>query len=298
MKAPDMALDIKMPASADVKAPEIPLEPPMPRTPEAKSPAVPLEPPMPRTPEVRPPVDNMKIPEIPDIKPPTDLPPPVVPASRNTSSAMKPNTVEKPAGSHPVLNTRTCSINYQLDGGARLTNRIDFWATPDGGRTWSKLQDASHGVPPAKLTLPSDGVFGIRIRPGGGSKPPEPGEDPDCVVEIDTTNPAVNLLPPTFSAEDRTMIMSWTAADTNLLSNSISIYYSLSKDGPWEVIVSGYKNEGVYRWTVPNTLTGPVYLRLEAMDRAGNVGRMELPTPVAIEVGKQRVKVIGVGPGQ
>jgi hypothetical protein len=94
------------------------------------------------------------------------------------------------------------------------------------------------------------------------------------------------------------MILTWTAADTNLLSNSISLYYSQGKDGPWEVIVSGYKNEGVYRWTVPTTLTGPVYLRLEAMDRAGNVGRMELPSPVAVEVSKQRVKVIGVGPGQ
>ena len=45
-------------------------------------------------------------------------------------------------------------------------------------------------------------------------------------------------------------------------------------------------------------LTGPVYLRVEAADRAGNVGRYELPTPVALEVGKQRVKVIGVGPAQ
>lgn len=303
LKMPDLPPDIKMPASPDVKAPVIPLEPPLPRmpTPDVKIPSTPPESPPSRAPEVRPPVDTMKIPEIPDIKPPADLPPPppVVPASRNTTSAMKPSEIEKPAaGSHTVINTRTCSINYQLDGGARLTNRTDFWATADAGRTWTKLQDAAHGVPPAKLTLPSDGVYGIRIRPGGGNKPPEQGEEPDCVIEIDTTNPAVNLLPPTFMAEERTMILNWTAADTNLLSNSISLYYSPAKDGPWEMIVSGYKNEGVYRWTVPTNLTGSVYLRLEAMDRAGNVGRMELPTPVAVDAGKQRVKVIGVGPGQ
>jgi hypothetical protein len=304
LKMPDLPPDIKMPVAPDVKAPtEIPLEPPLPRkpTPDVRIPNVPVDPPPTRAPEVRPPLDNMKMPEIPDIKPPADLPPPppIMPASRNTTSALKPSEIEKPAaGSHTVINTRTCSINYQLDGGARLTNRTDFWASADAGRTWTKLQDASHGVPPAKLTMPGDGVYGIRIRPGGGNKPPEQGEEPDCVIEIDTTNPAVNLLPPTFTAEDRTMILTWTAADTNLLSNSISLYYSQGKDGPWEVIVSGYKNEGVYRWTVPTTLTGPVYLRLEAMDRAGNVGRMELPSPVAIDVGKQRVKVIGVGPGQ
>jgi hypothetical protein len=84
----------------------------------------------------------------------------------------------------------------------------------------------------------------------------------------------------------------------DLLSNSISLYYSLKADGPWQVIVNGYKNEGVYRWTLPAGLSGPVYLRMEAMDRAGNIGRAELPSPVALEAGKQRVKVIGVGPGQ
>jgi len=94
------------------------------------------------------------------------------------------------------------------------------------------------------------------------------------------------------------MILTWTASDTNLLGNSINLYYASKADGPWNVIVSGYKNEGVYRWMVPANLTGPIYLRVEAMDRAGNVGRMELPTPVSVETGKQRVKVIGVGPGR
>ena len=46
------------------------------------------------------------------------------------------------------------------------------------------------------------------------------------------------------------------------------------------MIVSGYKNEGVYRWSMPTGLTGSIYLRVEATD-AGNVGRMELPSPIA-----------------
>jgi hypothetical protein len=238
------------------------------------------------------------------------LPPPVIPAARNTASALKPtepaapgkipadlNTGDKGRAGHPVLNTRTCTINYMLDGGARLTNRVDFWATADAGRTWSKLHDVAGGVAPARLTLPGDGVFGIRIRPGGGSRPPEPGEDPDCIVEVDSTNPIVNLLPPSFGTDEGALVVTWTAADTNLLSNSISLYYAMKPTGPWEVIVSGYKNEGVYRWTPPTELKGPVYLRLEAIDRAGNIGRIELPTPVALELGKQRVKVVGVGPG-
>ncbi|MBO0699574.1 MAG: hypothetical protein J2P46_14355, partial [Zavarzinella sp.] len=183
-------------------------------------------------------------------------------------------------------------------GPARFSTRIDFWATADGGRSWMKLQDGNGGTPPARLTLPGDGVFGIRIRPGGGVKPPEPGEDPDCVVEVDTTKPVVSLNAPTVSPEDGTMVLTWEASDKNLLSNAISLYYAARPEGPWELIVHAYKNTGVYRWDLPTGLAGPVYLRLEAADKAGNVGRYELPTPVALETGKQRVKVIGVGPAK
>ena len=94
------------------------------------------------------------------------------------------------------------------------------------------------------------------------------------------------------------MVLTWEASDKNLLSNAVSLYYASRPEGPWEVIVHGYKNTGVYRWDLPTGLAGPVYLRLEAADKAGNVGRYELPTPVALETGKQRVKVIGVGPAK
>jgi len=84
----------------------------------------------------------------------------------------------------------------------------------------------------------------------------------------------------------------------NLVSNSINLYYAPKPAGPWQLIVTGYKNTGEYKWALPPGLTGPVYLRAEASDRAGNVGRYESPTPVSLEAGKQRVKVIGVGPAQ
>lgn len=300
IKAPDLPPDLKLPDAP-------------PRIPEVPAVAAPIDSPAKRMPDLRSPADSIKVPAIPDIEPPAVKPPietpPIIPAARNTSS-LKPSDPyaapktdsrigdEKARGSHPVLNTRTVSINYALDSGARIASRIDFWATSDAGRTWTKLEDAAHGVAPAKLTMPGDGVFGVRIRPGGGSRPPEPGEDPDCIVEIDTTNPAVNLLPPTIATDEGTVVLSWTAADTNLLSNSINLYYASKLEGPWNVIVSGYKNEGVYKWTLPAGVSGPIYLRLEAMDRAGNVGRVESTTPVALDIGKQRVKVIGVGPGQ
>ena len=137
-----------------------------------------------------------------------------------------PKTEKTTEGAATILNTRTVTVNYQLEGGARFASKIDFWATADRGRTWMQLKDSSGGSSPAKLTLPADGVYGIRIRPGGGIKSPEPGEEPDCMIEIDTTKPEVTLLPPSIGPEEGTMILSWTAADLNLVSNSISLYYA------------------------------------------------------------------------
>jgi len=303
---PDAAPEIKLPPDVPgIKMPDLPAV----KMPETRSPAKSAD-------------ELYKIPDppsapvdMPAIKPPMDIAQPVVPAA-GTNSALKPTEMSIPdlppgykrmessaakpstGGSPPILNTRTCTVNYQVDGPARLSTRIDFWATPDGGKTWVPVKDSSGGGPPAKLILPGDGVWGIRIRPGGGLRPPEPLEEPDCVVEVDTVKPAVTLAPPTVAVEEGIMVIGWTASDKNLMGNSINLYYTTKPEGPWEVIVSGYKNEGAYRWSLPTTLTGPVYLRAEASDRAGNTGRYDLPTPVALESGKQRVKVIGVGPGQ
>lgn len=321
---PDLS-SIRGAGFTDAKAPAVkpPENPGIPDVPAVKPPDLPPAVKMPEMPPVKTP-DDIKIPdlppltapEVPGVKPPIDVPPP--PAMPAKTSALKPtdptevNVPDVPrfaerapeampaSVSHPMLATRTCSINYQLEGPGRGATKIDFWATPDGGKTWVPLRDESAGTPPARLTLPADGVFGIRIRPGAGSKPPEPGEEPDCVVEVDTTKPVVNLSEPVIGSGDDegTMLITWTATDKYLQTNSINLHYATSAEGPWQVIVTGYKNAGTYKWAMPTGLTGAVYLRLEASDKAGNVGRCDLTTPVALETGKARVKVIGVGPAK
>ena len=61
---------------------------------------------------------------------------------------------------------------------ARRAARFPTGSTSGRRRTaagpGAQVKDLNGGIPPAKLTLPADGVFGIRIRPGGGTKPPEP----------------------------------------------------------------------------------------------------------------------------
>lgn len=230
-------------------------------------------------------------------KPPIELPkelavptPPPIP---------EPIFEGKGPATHKIINSRSLTINYKVEG-TRGNNRIDFWATQDQGKSWIALRDESAGVSPAKLTLPADGFYGIRIRPGAGSRPPEVGEDPDLVIEIDSTKPVVNLMQPVIGtgSDDGTMLISWTASDKNLLSNSVNLWYAHKPDGPWEVIVSGYKNAGQYRWTLPTQLSGNVFVRLEVSDRAGNVGQHDYKSPVTLETIKPRVTIVDVGPSK
>jgi hypothetical protein len=197
-----------------------------------------------------------------------------------------------------IASTR-CSLEYALEGvQPAAVGKVEFWATRDHGKTWQRVADESNGRSPAQLVLPGDGVYGIAIRSGGNRQAPTASEPPDCWIEVDTTKPFVNLLPPTVGtgAEAGTLLILWTAHDKNLAPDSVALAYATQPGGPWQPIVTGHKNEGVYRWALPPDVGGQVYLRLEVSDRAGNVGRAELQQPVVLDAGKPRVKVLAIGP--
>ena len=143
--------------------------------------------------------------------------------------------------------------------------------------------------------LPGDGLFGVRVRANGNGQSPQAGEAPDAWVEIDTTAPTVNLMPPIIGtgADAGTLTIQWQVQDRNLVPDSINIYQPARPDGPWQPIAVGLRNEGGYRWLIPAGIGSEIYLRLEASDRAGNVGRTELRNPVAIP--QPKVRVIGIG---
>ena len=202
-------------------------------------------------------------------------------------------------GTHPIINTTRCTLDYAVEniviGGVP---KMEFWATKDNGRTWVRVPDESGGRSPAKLLLPGDGMYGVRIKANGNGQPPHLGEAPDCWVEVDAIPPTVRLLPPLVGSgtDVGTMTIQWMAHDKNLISDSITIKYADRPDGPWMPIATNLRNEGSYRWLIPAGIGSEVYLRLEASDRAGNLGRSELRDPVAMP--QPKVKVLGIGPAR
>ena len=40
------------------------------------------------------------------------------------------------------------------------------------------------------------------------------------------------------------------------------------------------KNDGVYRWSFPRDVGGQIFYKLEVVDMAGNMTKVETPTPM------------------
>jgi len=233
-------------------------------------------------------------------EPAPDAPASAKPVERSDKIALPPPPATLAPPDIKLIGSTHCSLEYALEGvQPAAVGNVEFWATRDHGKSWQRVPDEANGRNPAQLVLPGDGVYGIAIRSGGKRQPPTANEAPDCWVEVDTTKPFVNLLPPTVGtgAEAGTLLVLWTAHDKNLAPDSIALSYATQPGGPWQPIVTGHKNEGVHRWTLPPDIGGQVYLRLEVSDRAGNVGRAELQQPVMLDAGKPRVRVLAIGQG-
>ena len=73
----------------------------------------------------------------------------------------------------------------------------------------------------------------------------------------------------------------------------MEIHGSTSADGPWQPLVRGLKEKGTVQCAVPAEMGGRVYVRVQASDKAGNVGRWETREPVILETGRPKARVLG-----
>ncbi len=212
--------------------------------------------------------------------------------------AEKPPAAEvAPNGSPLLLNGTHCRLEYALD--TPNVTRVEGYATRDGGRTWMRLGEDTDRRSPFEFRLPGEGVYGITLvvstasRPG---TPPGPGDAPDCWVDIDTSKPAVQMTDIRVGTGDDAglLVMSWSVQDKNLGQEGVELSWSSQPDGPWQSALRGLKPEGTARWPVPPEAAGRVYLKLEATDRAGNVGRWETREPIVLETGRPRVRILSI----
>jgi hypothetical protein len=221
----------------------------------------------------------------------------------------------QPAGQTPlrIVNSTTISLNYKIDDvGPSGVSAVELWYTQDG-RSWQKHSeqkrderkpDETTPKPPYVVEVSGEGVYGftlvVRSGVGLGDRPPQLGDPPQIWVEVDKTRPVVHLLNVEVGqgAATGSLTVAWTATDKNLGPQPITLSYATQTDGPWTPITQGpIDNNGRYVWRMPPGVPYQFHVKVEATDKAGNVGSAQTTQLVKVDLAKPRPTIIDVNPG-
>lgn len=239
-------------------------------------------------------------PAVPEKTPPTPVIPAVVTNMAPTNVTPVPSTPEPPAYRHLVNGTRVF-LEYQIEqAGASGVGKVEIWLTRDAGQTWQKLGEDLDRKSPAEVTLPGEGLFGVSLvvanGRGFGAMPPKAGDAPEWWIEVDATKPKAELLNVrSGQSDDGSLEISWSAKDKNLTDDAVDLFFATERQGPWQSIAKGLKNDGVYRWTPGPNAGSHAFIRLVVRDMAGNVTTTESAQPVALDdLSRPRGRVVGI----
>ena len=186
-----------------------------------------------------------------------------------------------------LTNDTTFRLSYEVESaGPAGVAKVQLWMTEDAGQTWKKWGEDPDCQSPISVEVPGEGVYGFRLvitaRNGLAGETPQAGELADMWVEVDRTAPTGELVSAPLGEQvaQGKLIIRWKADDRNLGRRPITLHFSDSPSGPWDVLSAGLANTGQYDWRIVPSLPKLVYLRLEVKDRAGNSHYDQLDRPV------------------
>lgn len=234
-------------------------------------------------------------------------PPPLAPATPAIEAAA-PGTVARALPTEyrgrplQIVRSRRFTWDYEMqsDRPDTIPVRVELWSTNDGGVTWQRSAVDDDGQSPIEVTLPAAGLYGFRLEivpdlpdAGGG---PRSGEMPEGWIGIDDEPPQVEILEATRlkDTEPGGVLIRWAARDQILVPKSVRLIQSPSADGPWGTIAEGLEAQGEYRWQPERGTPARVFIRVEASDAAGNIGRGTTPEPVTVAMPRVVGKLGGV----
>jgi hypothetical protein len=186
-----------------------------------------------------------------------------------------------------VMSDKDVPFPFKAPDGLAST---ELWFQGHDGAKWGAWQKYAQVF--AKDTpvvwAPPEGRWQIYLRPikTSGIAGADPSKEPEKVKAqrefiIDRSAPVVAVTFPASKAKLRggdKYTVTWTAADPYLLNAPITIKWSRDGSGTFETVAGGLSNSGSFEWTVPRDMTQTGVLRIEAGDKAGNVGSAESTT--------------------
>jgi hypothetical protein len=208
--------------------------------------------------------------------------------------APRPSAGEQSEVAGLFVNSLRCTLDYALETASAV--RVEAFVTRNHGRSWTR---AGEGPSPMPLTLPEEGHYGVMLvvsTNGQPAGPPVAGDVPDLWLEVDTTKPdvVVQSIQPGSGPEARSVTFSWSVNDRNLGGAPVEVFAAQSADGPWQPLARGLKIQGTGQCNVPTELGARVYVRVQAVDKAGNVGKWETRDPIVLDGARPKARVIGV----
>ncbi|MBI2803998.1 MAG: hypothetical protein HYX68_03335 [Planctomycetes bacterium] len=210
------------------------------------------------------------------------------------------------------VNSKQISLSYELkDVGPSGVSSVELWYSLYKGRTWNRLADfpldvknPGDATETKKLTFKVDdeGIYGISLVAksgvGLGDRPPRAGEAPQFWIEVDLTKPVVQLQDVLVGngSEKGKLSLAWTARDKNLGPMPIRLAYAEDKSGPWNTLAEKLPNTGKYVWKMPEPLPYQFYVRVEAIDLAGNIGEAITFDKIKVDLSLPKVKIRDIEP--
>ncbi|MBL8799596.1 MAG: hypothetical protein JNM56_37280 [Planctomycetia bacterium] len=225
----------------------------------------------------------------------TDYAPPAVGAG-----AVNPTAPRPPLPNAFIVNDPQISLEYEMVKlGSSGIGKVELWITDDDGKSWRNYADDPDLKTPITARLPGQGLFGLRLVTTSGAGlsegPPQPGDAPEIRIEVDLTPPVVQLFEPKADAlRPDLLTLTWQADDRNLAAKPVMVEFAAKPEGPWQPIATEQAGKGTYSWQPPRELAR-VYLRVSAMDTAGNRSVAETRESILVDLNKTRGRIVGIG---
>ncbi len=195
----------------------------------------------------------------------------------NTAPAIAGTATDATSGVAQVeINVRAAATGLYWDGAAWVSG--EPWLPATGTVAWTFAGQAPAWADGATYTLRS------RATDGAGNRG---GPSVGVAFTFDVTPPAVQVLSPNGGelwAGGAAHFVTWAANDAAGLADApISLSASYDGGATWALIAAALDNSGSYTWNAPAINSNQVLIRVEARDRAGNVGSDRSDAPFRLD---------------
>jgi hypothetical protein len=202
------------------------------------------------------------------------------------------------------VNSKRINLNYEIkEQGPSGVSAVELWFTRDG-RSWEKYSEEAKPEPPFVFDVHDEGVYGftIVVRSGVGlsERPPRSGDPPQIWVEVDLAKPVVQWMNVDVGRgpDSGKVFITWKATDKNLGREPITLSYAKDAQGPWTQIAANVENTGRYEWQMPAGVPYKFLVRLDATDKAGNVGTAQTPKHIVVDLAQPKGTILGADPAR